>query len=163
LFLVIALPFIYAAFKAIEWRWWVSGVRIGEVHFESNMTGGALIDLYWKVIGWGALFALALSMWFGIVLGLGYAYTAPSAQAGQRFVIATQQIPVLIALGVGYVAIALASGAAMRIYLIRDVWQRVADSVTVHNIAAAENVAARGDLVSALGEGFADSLDVVGF
>ena len=51
----------------------------------------------------------------------------------------------------------------MRIYLMRDIWQRVANSVTVHNLAAAENVAARGDTVSALGEGFANSLDVTGF
>ena len=36
-------------------------------------------------------------------------------------------------------------------------------SVTVHNLAAADNVVARGDTVSALGEGFANSLDVTGF
>ena len=35
-------------------------------------------------------------------------------------------------------------------------------SITVQNLAAADNVAARGELVGALGEGFADSLDVVG-
>ena len=36
-------------------------------------------------------------------------------------------------------------------------------SVTVHNLAAAGVVAAQGQLAGALGEGFADSLDVVGF
>jgi hypothetical protein len=65
--------------------------------------------------------------------------------------------------GLGYVALALAIGAARRVYLIGDLWQRVADSVTIHNLAAADNVTAQGELVSALGEGFADSLDVVGF
>jgi len=33
----------------------------------------------------------------------------------------------------------------------------------VHNIGAAANVAAKGELASALGEGFADGLDVAGF
>ncbi len=33
---LVALPFIYGAFKAIEWRWWISGVRFGEV--SSNRT-----------------------------------------------------------------------------------------------------------------------------
>jgi hypothetical protein len=33
----------------------------------------------------------------------------------------------------------------------------------VQNLSAADNVDAQGHLVSALGEGFADSLDVVGF
>ena len=56
LILLMILPFIYAAFKAIEWRWWVSGLEMGEVRFESDLAAGALIDLYWKVLGWGALF-----------------------------------------------------------------------------------------------------------
>jgi hypothetical protein len=65
--------------------------------------------------------------------------------------------------GVGYVTIALASGVIMRVYLMRDLWLRVAASTRIRNLAAADNVAARGDMVSALGEGFADSLDVTGF
>jgi hypothetical protein len=51
----------------------------------------------------------------------------------------------------------------MRLYLNHDVWQRVAESTVVHNIAAAQTVAAQGGMVGALGEGFADSLDVGGF
>jgi hypothetical protein len=42
-------------------------------------------------------------------------------------------------------------------------WARVAGSVEVHGIAALANVAVKGDLASALGEGFADGLDVAGF
>jgi uncharacterized membrane protein YjgN (DUF898 family) len=163
LFVLLPLPFIYAAFKAIEWRWWIGGLRMGDVRFESDLSKGALIDLYWLVIGWVVLFLLGLSMWFAVVLGLGYANTSPSLQTAQRIMMASQQIPVLIALGVGYIGVALASGAVMRVYLMRDIWQRVADSVTVQNLAAADNVAARGDTVSALGEGFAQSLDVTGF
>jgi hypothetical protein len=51
----------------------------------------------------------------------------------------------------------------MRLYLQRDVWARVSASVAVHDIDAAANVTARGDLASALGEGFADGLDVACF
>ena len=81
----------------------------------------------------------------------------------QKAVLAFQKLPTLIALGFGYIVIALAAGVIIRIYLMRDVWQRVADSVTVQDLSAADDVAAQGHLVSALGEGFADSLDVVGF
>jgi hypothetical protein len=35
--------------------------------------------------------------------------------------------------------------------------------VTAHNLDLADNVKVRGALASALGEGFADSLDVAGF
>ena len=65
--------------------------------------------------------------------------------------------------GLGYIVAALAVGVVIRIYLMRDVWQRVAQSATVENLAAADNVTAQGELVSALGEGFANSLDVAGF
>jgi len=51
----------------------------------------------------------------------------------------------------------------MRVYLTRDMWVRVLASISVQGIEAAANVAARGDLVNALGEGFADGLDVAGF
>jgi hypothetical protein len=51
----------------------------------------------------------------------------------------------------------------MRVYLVRDLWARVIATTTVHNIAAAANVSARGELANALGEGFADGLDVAGF
>jgi uncharacterized membrane protein YjgN (DUF898 family) len=162
LVVVIPLPFIYAAFKAIEWRWWVCGIRMGEVSFQSDLSAGALVDLYWKVIGWAALFMLGLSMWFAVAVGLGYASTDPSAATEERVAMAFQQLPVLVASFIGYIAVALASGAVMRVYLMRDIWQRVADSITVQNLAAAENVEARGDTVSALGEGFANSLDVTG-
>ena len=115
--------------------------------------------------------------WFAIVIGLGYATTGgqvadPSPDATiehrvgaiqLRWMLVFQQIPVLVGVGAGYAIAALAVGALMRVYLMRDIWQRVADSVTVQNLAAADDVVARGDTVSALGEGFAQSLDVTGF
>ena len=57
----------------------------------------------------------------------------------------------------------LALNVVMRVYLMRDLWAKVLDSVQVHGIDAAANVAAKGELASALGEGFADGLDVAGF
>ena len=50
---VAAVPL--AVYKAIEWRWWVSGIRFGKVRFESELTRVRLIGLYWKVIGWSVL------------------------------------------------------------------------------------------------------------
>jgi uncharacterized membrane protein YjgN (DUF898 family) len=160
--LVIPLPFIYAAFKAIEWRWWVSGARLGDVHFESDLPKGALIDLYWKVIGWSVLLTAAMGTWFSVVIGIAVATVGSSGATEQKILMAMQQIWVMAALGIGYLLTALIAGAITRMYLMRDLWQRVADSITVHNLAAADDVVARGDTVSALGEGFANSLDVAG-
>jgi len=165
LIIMIPAPFIWAEMKAIEWRWWLSGVRLGEVSFTSKLRNGALIDLYWKVIGWWMLLSVALGGWFGAVIAVGVSsvHVPSSATEQQKMAIVMQKLPVLFGLGFGYILVALAAGVLLRIYLMRDVWQRVTDTLTVHNLQAADNVTAQGHLVSALGEGFADSLDIAGF
>jgi hypothetical protein len=75
----------------------------------------------------------------------------------------SQSIPVLILTAIGYLTLALALGVVTRLYLMRDLWVRVLASTTVRNIAAAANVSSKGTPASALGEGFADRLDVAGF
>jgi uncharacterized membrane protein YjgN (DUF898 family) len=159
---IVPLPFIYGAYKSIEWRWWVSGIRFGEVRFESKLSDGALIGLYWKVIGWSTLFLVLLSGWIGGVIGAGVAANG-GGTSEQQMALVLQQPTILIAMAAGYVVIALAFGMILRIYLMRDVWARVANATLVYNLAAAENVTGQGDAVSALGEGFADSLDIGGF
>ena len=77
--------------------------------------------------------------------------------------VAAQQWPVVISTLACYVLGALMATAVMRIYLIHDLTARIAASTTVHNIAAAENVSARGASANAIGEGLADSLDIFGF
>jgi hypothetical protein len=67
------------------------------------------------------------------------------------------------AIAVGYLGFILALNVVLRVYLLRDVWARAAASATVFRLEAAANVAAKGDLANALGEGFAGGLDVVGF
>lgn len=163
LMFVIGGPFIYAAFKAITWRWWISGICFGEVRFESDLMRGELMGLYWKVIGWTALLLLALIGWFFMVLFIfALAFNVPGTSQQQAAILMQSPI-VLITAGVGYVALALTLNMIMRIYLIHDIWARIAASTTVINLTAAEDVAARGAAVSALGEGFADSLDIFGF
>jgi hypothetical protein len=60
-----------------------------------------------------------------------------------------------------YLVLVLCIGVVARIYLVRGVWERVVTSTTVHNLDGAEGV--QGAMASALGEGFADSLDIAGF
>jgi uncharacterized membrane protein YjgN (DUF898 family) len=156
----IALPFVYAMFKAIEWRWWASGIRFGGVSFESDFWRGELIGLYWKMIGWMALVLIVLLLWISAVSGIAYVLSDFTGPAAQKLVSISQQLPVLIGVGVGYLACVLVTWMLMRIYLIHDVWQRVAESVTVHNVAAAYNVTTQGSPVGALGEGLAGSLDM---
>jgi hypothetical protein len=155
----IVLPFIYGAFKAIEWRWWLSGIRFGDVSFDSDLSAHDLYGLYWKVIGWYFLISLAFTAYIfacvGLIVGFGdMAHFAARSQGS---------IAVTLATVVGYLGIIIALNVALRVYLLRDVWARVVSSTTVYRLEAAANVTAEGELADAVGEGLAGGLDVVGF
>ena len=166
-------PFLYAYYKAVEWRWWLSGIRFGDVHLESTLAGDALHDLYWKVIGWSALLSMALGalmllvMLFAIFIGIfaaliGVVAHTISGGPAAPGALATS-IPLAIVMVVGYLVLALGLSVVSRLYLSRDLWGRVLASLHVSGLEAAANVSAKGDLASALGEGIADGLDVAGF
>jgi len=158
-----AAPFVYAAYKAVEWRWWLSGIRFGGVRLESTMRRSALIGLYWKVVGWFLLFALAIGAYLaGCAAVVASMHGVPFTQFLKTPAL-VQSVPLLVMAGVGYLATVLGLNIVMRVYLLRDLWARVLASTTVHGIEAAANVSAKGELANALGEGFADGLDVAGF
>jgi uncharacterized membrane protein YjgN (DUF898 family) len=163
--LIVTLPFTYPAYKAISWKWWVDGIRFGALRFESDLRRGGLMGLYWAVIGWMTLF-LAID---GALIGVIGAFTAVVVGGTKAQIsVLTQFVRdhtylVLAANAINYLIVALASGIVIRIYLLRGLWQRVASSTTVHNLEAADNVRTRGDVANALGEGFANSFDIVGF
>jgi uncharacterized membrane protein YjgN (DUF898 family) len=160
-------PFVYAAFKAVEWRWWLSGIRFGGVRLESTLRRGALIGLYWKVIGWSLLLLVAFVAYLALSMFLLASMNATPLNEYFKQVALSHSIaasiPLFAVYIVGYLAFALALNVVMRVYLLRDMWVRVVASTSVHGIEAAANVAAKGDLANALGEGFADGLDVAGF
>ena len=60
--LIIPVPFIYGAFKSIQWKWWLEGIRFGGVAATSDLRNGALIGRYWGAIGWSVLFSIIFSM-----------------------------------------------------------------------------------------------------
>ncbi len=162
-YIVPLAPFIYGAYKAVEWRWWLSGLRFGGVRLDSTLKRSALIGLYWKVIGWIVVLGLVFAAWLALSAVLVASMSATPLKeffASQEF---TGSIPFLVLLGVGYLLFALAINVVIRVYLMRDLWVKVLGSTIVHGIEATANVSARGELANALGEGFADGLDVGGF
>src|SRR6476660_753146 len=156
-------PFVYGAYKAIEWRWWLSGIRFGGVRVESKLPRSRLIGLYWKVIGWMALLGVVFAVYMGLCAVLVASMSGEALTEFFKTPELMRSIPLLVLAGLGYLVMALAMNVVIRVYLMRDLWVTVLGSVNIIGIEAAANVAARGDLVNALGEGFADGLDVGGF
>lgn len=164
LYAFIFAPFVYAAYKAIQMRWWLNGLRLGGVSLESNLGKGQLMGLYWKTIGWVLLLLVVLGAYLGVVASIAATMTG---QALDETLFSNPElftsIPFIALAVVGYLVWAIVLNVVIRLYLVRDLWQRVVSSITVHGIEAAANVAAKGELANAIGEGFADGLDVGGF
>jgi uncharacterized membrane protein YjgN (DUF898 family) len=156
-------PFVYAGYKAIEWRWWLSGIRFGGVRLESSLPKSALIGLYWKVVGWMALLGLVFFAYLALCAVLVASMSGEELMEFFKTPELMRSIPLLALAGLGYLVLALAMNVVIRVYLTRDLWVTVLGSVNISGLEAAANVAARGDLANALGEGFADGLDVGGF
>jgi hypothetical protein len=124
---------------------------------------GALVGLYWKVIGW---FLLIVAAFVAYLFGCAAVIAGISQTPMARFFTPGNlqgSVPMIVLAALGYLTFILALNVVLRVYLQRDLWVRVIESTTVHHIEAAANVAVSGDLASALGEGLADGLDVVGF
>ena len=163
LLIPIVAPFLYGIFKAIEWRWWLSGIRFGGVCLESSLPKSALIGLYWKVIGWMVLLGLVFSAYLALCTVMVASIGGEGLTEFFKTPESMRSIPLLVLLGLGYLTLALAMNVVIRVYLTRDLWVKVLGSVNISGLEAAADVAARGDLANALGEGFADGLDVGGF
>lgn len=164
LYAFIFAPFVYAAYKAVQMRWWLNGLRLGGVSLESNLGKGQLMGLYWKVIGWVFVLLVVLAVYLALVAGIA---ATTIGQALDQTLFTNPElytsIPFIALAVVGYLVWAMLLNVVVRLYLVRDLWQRAVSSITVHGIDAAANVAAKGELANAIGEGFADGLDVGGF
>jgi uncharacterized membrane protein YjgN (DUF898 family) len=156
------LPFFYAEFKTREWRWWLEGLRIGDVSVSSNLEH-AFYGLYWKVIGWWLLLSILFGFYVSGATALVVRLSGVPLQQALGPGASAKSIPMLVAMVIGYLALVLAINVVMRVYLQRDLWVQVLETVELHDIGAAADVRASGELASALGEGFADGLDVAGF
>lgn len=157
------LPFVYGAFKTIQWRWWMSGIRFGGVRFESSLTSGVLIKLYWKVIGWSVLLSVLLVAYLALAAAVAASISGLTLAEAYKSPAFLQSIPFAVATVFGYLALMLAFNVVVRLYLTRDFWAQAAITVSITGLAATAAVTAKGDLAGALGEGFADGLDVGGF
>lgn len=154
---IVAMPFLYGAFKAVQWKWWAEGIRFGEVKAASTLRPGQLIGLYWAVIGWSMLFSTIFGMFVTAVTAV-----ASGGFAGEMENIANS--PAMIATGIaGYLLMIIAINVVIRLYLNHDIWQRVVRSISLTGLDSVRHVEVRGELASALGEGIADGLDVGGF
>lgn len=151
---------LYPAFQAMVLRWWLSGLRFGELTVTSKLRTSRIYGAYMRCLGWTLLFLIVLVIVIGAA-AVAFAFTIGPALQGKY----PQLVPVLgVASSVGtYVIGMLGLSAIYQATVKLSLWRRGAESLELSGVAALEQVQAAGAASSAVGEGLADALNVGGF
>jgi uncharacterized membrane protein YjgN (DUF898 family) len=153
--LLLSLALLYPIFQAIMLRWWVSGLRFGEVGVSCRLRTGEVFAVYARFVGYVSLFSLLATVFIGMG-GVAVAKLTGSLDSLQDEIVTT-------VLGLGaYVAVALGYSAIYQGTVKIGLWRCIIESLDVSNVGALEKVAAAGEAASPIGEGLADALNVGG-
>jgi len=153
--LLLSIALLYPIFQAIVLRWWVSGLRFGEVSLRSRLRIAQVFKIYARFFGYAVVFTLiAAALVASMALGLPKISGEPDSMRSEL---------ITTAFGLGaYVAIALGYSTIYQGTVKLGLWRCVIESLDVSNVEALEQVAAAGGPASPVGEGLADALNVGG-
>jgi uncharacterized membrane protein YjgN (DUF898 family) len=147
---------LYPAFQAMVLRWWISGVRFGDVVVASHLRTGQLYGVYFRFF----LFALLFAIVIGVVALIGFAlfglFLGALAKSNVAEIVGTA------AAVAGYVVVMLGYSTIYQATVKLRTWRAAFESVELSGLPALESVKARGAPSSAFGEGLADALNVGG-
>ena len=153
---VLALAVLYPAFQAIVLRWWMAGLRFGELSVASRLRMRAVYALYlrfvWIAFVAGVVFAIAAGIALAIVGGLGF-------WLGKGALV---ELLTTVLLVLSYVIVALAYSTIYQATVRLRLWKHGFESIELTGLEALDRVRAVGGAGSAVGEGLADALNVGG-
>ncbi|MGA8498299.1 MAG: DUF898 family protein [Xanthobacteraceae bacterium] len=153
---VVSVPLLYPVFQAVKLRWWISGLRFGEVTVASRLRIGQVYRVYLRLL----LYLLLLGLLAGIMGGLiVFAFVGIVRLAHNATLM--QLIPSAITLAL-YVVVMIGSSTIYQVIVAAGLWRLSAETSALSGEAALDGVRATGTPSSALGEGLADALGVGG-
>lgn len=147
---------LFPVFQAMVLRWWIDGLRIGDVTISSQLNTGTIYYSYVRFVGWSLLFGLIMLV--GAIIGAIMAVALGKALAGSE----AAEILGVIGGVVFYVTFMLGYSTIYQVTVKLTLWRHAVETATVANLAALDRVIAEGAPSSALGEGLADALNVGG-
>lgn len=159
---------LFALYSCEAWRWWVEGIRFGAVEPHCALLRRTMFGLYLKA-GVVFTFAVLCLTVFGIAAGL-VALTisnisildTKSMDAALSALNDNSPYAVLALLAGGYVAVVLTLGAVSRFFFDYALWRVILPTLSFRNLAAAEDIDAKGKPANALGEGLLGLLRIGG-
>jgi uncharacterized membrane protein YjgN (DUF898 family) len=153
--LLLSIAILYPIFQAVVLRWWVSGLRFGDVAVRSRLRTVQVFAVYARFFAYAALFTMVA----GTLVAVG-ALGLPKITGGLNSM-HEEIITTILGLG-AYVAIALGYSTIYQATVKLGLWRCVIESLDLSNLAALEQVTAAGEAASPVGEGLADALSVGG-
>ena len=149
-FAVLLLP----AFQAMTLRWWLAGLRFGELTVDSRLSTRKIYGAYLRFLWYALLYSLAAAI--VVIVGL-LAFGLAAESLGGFAELAGVGAWVIL-----YVVMMLGYSAIYQTTVRLTMWRHGVDSAELHGVAELDKVKATGGPGSPLGEGLADALNVGG-
>jgi len=147
---------LYPVFQAVKLRWWISGLRFGDVAVTSRLGIWQVYRVYLRLL----LYLFLLGLLTGIVGAMiGFAVVGIVSLLHNATV--TQVVVGVISILL-YVVIMIGSSTIYQVIVAAGLWRLGAQTSALSGQAALDGVRATGTASSALGEGLADALGVGG-
>lgn len=150
---LVAALLLYPLFQAMMMRWWISGLRFGEVSAASRLRWTQVYAIYLRFAFYIVLFALLAAVGVVCVFVIA-ALLGPGHDSNPTEIAATV---ITVAL---YIVVALGISTIYQVAVTFAMWRLSARSVELSGAQAFEAVRAEGAPSSALGEGLVDALGV---
>jgi uncharacterized membrane protein YjgN (DUF898 family) len=152
----VAAVLLYPMFQAVSLRWWISGLRFGNLAVTSRLKTGQVYRVYLRFVLYIVLLMLMTMLVGGLCLFAVTELVGPRHDSKLAELLAT-----IITVGL-YVVIALGASTVHQVVVTFSLWRLGVQSAELTGADALNSVRAAGLPSSALGEGLADALGVGG-
>jgi uncharacterized membrane protein YjgN (DUF898 family) len=147
---------LYPLFQAVTMRWWISGLRFGELKVTSQLRTGQVYRVYLRFVVY-----ILLLMLMALAGGAACLF-AVTVLVGPRHDSALAELLATVITVALYVVIALGASTIHQVVVTFALWRLGTQSAGLAGADALDCVRASGAPSSALGEGLADALGVGG-
>ena len=151
---ILVAVLLYPVFQAVKLRWWISGLRFGEVAVTSRLRIRQVYRVYLRLI----LYLFLLGLLAGAMGGMTVLVVVDIVRLANNATL-TQVVTGVISL-VLYVVVMIGSSTIYQVIVAAGLWRLGAETAQLTSEAALNGVRATGTPSSALGEGLADALGV---
>jgi uncharacterized membrane protein YjgN (DUF898 family) len=151
---IIFAALLYPIFQAVMLRWWLSGLRFGDVVVTSDLRTGQVYRVYLRFIRYVFLFALLALIVVVVGLSVAVPLFGPNRDSS-----AAELAGSVLMIGF-YVVFALGLSIMHQVVVTFSLWRLGVQSAALSGAQALDTVRATGTPSSALGEGLVDALGV---